>query len=133
MLVSVPVPSAGSLQCYGCDRYSHECTANVSCTAQEVCGQAVCEYHSRVCSLLTVISPDISNRDFVLLLLKCVDRTSPNNYRPNSKCFSKKIGKLVKPVTAPCYVVFLFFFSPKPLTTAYLQERLTLSHNPQVK
>ncbi|XP_055021276.1 uncharacterized protein LOC129412172 [Boleophthalmus pectinirostris] len=34
-------PPVGSLQCYGCDPYSYECTANVSCNTQEVCGQAV--------------------------------------------------------------------------------------------
>ncbi|KAK7916270.1 hypothetical protein WMY93_012031 [Mugilogobius chulae] len=37
----IPAPPAGSLQCYGCDPHKYDCTANVSCTAQEVCGGMV--------------------------------------------------------------------------------------------
>ncbi|XP_055021280.1 variant-specific surface protein VSP4A1-like [Boleophthalmus pectinirostris] len=38
---SIVAPPVGSLQCYSCDPYSYECTANVTCNTQEVCGQAV--------------------------------------------------------------------------------------------
>ncbi|KAJ0065703.1 hypothetical protein NL108_016781 [Boleophthalmus pectinirostris] len=38
---SIVAPPVGSLQCYSCDPSSYECTANVSCNTQEVCGQAV--------------------------------------------------------------------------------------------
>ncbi|KAJ0032892.1 hypothetical protein NQD34_002973 [Periophthalmus magnuspinnatus] len=41
MTASITVPPVGSLKCYSCDPSSYECTANVSCKAQEVCGQAV--------------------------------------------------------------------------------------------
>ncbi|XP_055021277.1 uncharacterized skeletal organic matrix protein 2-like [Boleophthalmus pectinirostris] len=40
---SIVAPPVGSLQCYSCDPYSYECTANVTCNTQEVCGQAVAE------------------------------------------------------------------------------------------
>ncbi|XP_055021281.1 prestalk protein-like [Boleophthalmus pectinirostris] len=38
---SLVVPPVGSLQCYSCDPFTYECTANVSCNTQEVCAQSV--------------------------------------------------------------------------------------------
>ncbi|XP_055021275.1 uncharacterized protein LOC129412171 [Boleophthalmus pectinirostris] len=40
------LPPVGSLQCYSCDPYSYECTANVTCNTQEVCGQAVVDQYN---------------------------------------------------------------------------------------
>lgn len=38
--ISCPAPSAGSLQCYSCDTGTFQCFPNVTCAANDVCGQS---------------------------------------------------------------------------------------------
>ncbi|KAK7880949.1 hypothetical protein WMY93_032403 [Mugilogobius chulae] len=36
----IPAPPAGSLQCYGCDSYTKQCSMNVTCSVMETCSSA---------------------------------------------------------------------------------------------
>ncbi|XP_055012788.1 urokinase plasminogen activator surface receptor-like [Boleophthalmus pectinirostris] len=58
----IVAPPVGSLQCYSCDPYSYECTANVTCNTQEVCGQAVVDQYKPIPSILRLcVSENLCN------------------------------------------------------------------------
>ncbi|KAK7882153.1 hypothetical protein WMY93_028327 [Mugilogobius chulae] len=58
---SIPAPSAGSLQCYGCD--SSECTTNVTCLSGESCFQTTQNLYGSQYSAYGCISENQCNRN----------------------------------------------------------------------
>ncbi|XP_055021076.1 urokinase plasminogen activator surface receptor-like [Boleophthalmus pectinirostris] len=86
----IVVPPVGSLQCYSCDPYSYECTANVTCNTQEVCGQAVVDQYNPSRPFYGCVSENLCNN--TSLSQRYLNFSSPVSCCSTSHCNVPDLG-----------------------------------------